>query len=220
MAIAFDATSNSHQTNSVISWSHTCTGSNGYLLVGVAQGNNVDNVTSVTYNGVTMTQLQLVTPDATSLSHQYLFGLAGPATGTNTVTVNRSASGEARCIGLSYTGVNQNSTPNNSGQDNAASNSPATFQATTASSSAWSVAFYGWQRVPSTSTGLTGRGSSDDGNYKAGDSNGIITSPYSMTYTYAGNAKDDSSTWAVLAPPGGAGAAVSSTQLLASMDVG
>ena len=56
--IAFDATANGQDSNvASLTWSHTCTGSDLVLIVGVStRGGDGDAVpTGVTYNGVAMT---------------------------------------------------------------------------------------------------------------------------------------------------------------------
>ena len=114
MAVARDAVSGISETGSSTthSFSHTCTGSNLYLLVGVADWSG-DNVTGVTYNGVSMTQLVKETrnPDSGSLEI-YFYGLANPSTGTNTVTITRSSSSLwIDGCAVSYTGVTQTTSP-------------------------------------------------------------------------------------------------------------
>jgi hypothetical protein len=110
MAIAFDAktgfTFNSSASN--ITYSHTCTGSDEILWVGVSI-RSTRTVTSVTYNGVAMTQSGSTSGTANILN--YLFYLTNPATGTNTVSVTQSAADTITSCSASFTGVNATGQP-------------------------------------------------------------------------------------------------------------
>src|SRR6478752_2205791 len=96
---AVDATAFAGANNSTISWSHTCTGSNRYLVVFFNINGRIP--TTVTYNGVAMTQL------ATVATRNSCFGLINPATGSNTIAASWGSSVAASCISVSLTGVNQ-----------------------------------------------------------------------------------------------------------------
>jgi len=109
--IAFDAATNTTSTNTnTNSFSHTCTGSDRFLIVPCASLNNgtSDAITSVTYDGVAMTRLgsALQVPSANWII--YLYYLVNPASGSNTVTVTRNTSnGQTYGAAASYTGVDQ-----------------------------------------------------------------------------------------------------------------
>ena len=110
MAIAFDATSNSGAiTDSIspfeISWSHTCTGSDRLLVIGVGHI-ATETVNSCTYNAVSMT---LVATVNTATGDQIsLFYLANPASGANTVLVTMNTIFSVGIgMAVSLTGVNQ-----------------------------------------------------------------------------------------------------------------
>jgi hypothetical protein len=92
-----------------LTWSHTVTGTNPYLFVVVGMDlAAADSVTGVTYNGVPMTQLGFLDY---FIGYEYLYGLVGPATGTNNVVVSTSTDqANVKGSAVSYTGVNQ-STP-------------------------------------------------------------------------------------------------------------
>lgn len=110
MAIAFDAAANGNFVNpgTNTTWSHTCTGSNGILIVGaelVANGNM-----TCTYNGVSMTRLTQ-TWDATLGFAAALFYLLNPATGTNTVSLSSDTSALLKGGSASYNGVAQSGQP-------------------------------------------------------------------------------------------------------------
>lgn len=122
MAVAFDAVGpSSAGSNSAISatsgtagWSHTCSGTNRILIVGIAVGAGVNDGTSafsVTYNGVAMTSLGKVHNNNDQLGFVQLFGLINPPTGPNNVSVNwtgaDTASGQLNAGSISFTGCDQ-----------------------------------------------------------------------------------------------------------------
>lgn len=101
MSIAFDATSNNSASSSGnVTWSHTCSGVNRYLLVYVVAGSGTP---TATYNGTSMTLI-----DSNAGVIGYLFGLANPSSGVNTVSISSGVS-ILGGIALSYTGVAQTS---------------------------------------------------------------------------------------------------------------
>ena len=135
--VFFDSASSSayQAALSTYSWSHTCTGTNRGLIVGVsilATG----TVTSITYNLVNMT---FVRADANGVYRNEMWRLENPASGTNTVTVNLSASLTSIANASSWTGVSQTNMveaengANGSGTD-------ATVSVTTISASTYVVA--------------------------------------------------------------------------------
>lgn len=99
----FDATAGTSLAsgNTALSWSHTCTGAS-YLIVSLWIGNNHSGVT-VTYNSVSMTNLGSVTNSNNRTL--YLFGLANPSAGANTVACAWTTSRLAMGSSLSYTNV-------------------------------------------------------------------------------------------------------------------
>lgn len=111
MAVAFDAVGPSSAgqggTGTSISWSHTCTGSNRYVIVGVS--NSADGATaSVTFNGVSMTALTAaIHSNNSNQGYGRLFGLVNPPTGTSTVAVSSTSSGDLSGGSISFTGVDQ-----------------------------------------------------------------------------------------------------------------
>lgn len=115
MAVAFDvvgpnATGADVNSSATLSWSHTCSGSNRLLVVGVAVGALTDTgiTTGVTYNGVSMTSLTLVHSNNQTGGYVQMFYMIAPPTGANTVAVTVSTSVDAITAGsVSFTGVNQ-----------------------------------------------------------------------------------------------------------------
>jgi len=114
MAVAFDAvgpsSSGTSSVGSPLTWSHTASGSNRAVIVGISQNNNVYNAgeVTVTYGGTAMTFLGERPSDDQTAGVAQLFGLVNPPTGAQTVSVQRS-SGTYGFIGgsISFTGVDQ-----------------------------------------------------------------------------------------------------------------
>lgn len=102
MAIALDTIS---EANSVSSWSHTCTGTNLVLIVGVK---SVGTVTGVTYNSVAMTEIAGVAVGALT-ERVSMWYLANPTTGSNTIALTGGSTYTTRAA--SYTGAKQTGIP-------------------------------------------------------------------------------------------------------------
>jgi hypothetical protein len=112
-AVAFDSANNSGDMANQLTknWSHTTSGTNRYLVVGLAGWNATGNLNSVTitYAGVAMTRLggEL----GNGVNNAVLYGLVNPALGTNYVNVSNIPASFAELGGgsVSFTGVDQNS---------------------------------------------------------------------------------------------------------------
>lgn len=95
MAVADDAVGpssagTSGQT-STITWSHTCTGSNRVLYVGLSVGKPSDStvaITGITYNSVALTSLGSRHANDQTDGRAELWRLVAPATGANTVAIS------------------------------------------------------------------------------------------------------------------------------------
>lgn len=111
MAIAFDTktafTFNAAATN--ITYSHTVTGSDTILWVGVSILATA-TIGAVTYNGTSMTQFGGGSVGTAAIK-DYLFYLIAPTTGTNTVSVSQNTSTQITSCSASYTGVAQTGQP-------------------------------------------------------------------------------------------------------------
>lgn len=118
MAVAFDAVGPSAagqgQTGgaSPLTWSHTCSGSDRALIVGVVLASSADGAinTTATYNGVSMNSVAgEVHSNAATMGYAEMFVLANPASGTNTVSVTiTGATVEGlECGSVSFTGADQ-----------------------------------------------------------------------------------------------------------------
>lgn len=74
------------------------------LVVGVGSRPGGDQVTAVTYAGVSMTLVAKFNSGAAS-TWLYVYELANPATGTNDISVTHSSSADLRVAAVSYTGA-------------------------------------------------------------------------------------------------------------------
>lgn len=143
MAIAFDSSTNSGAKTNVssFSWNHVCTGNNLLLVVGINSYTALANdrtVSSVTYNGVLMTQIDTIRNDFTG-NRATLFYLINPSTGSNTISVTMADTTENVLGGaISYTGVKQSGQPDayNTGKGNS---TPASVSVTTNADNCWVV---------------------------------------------------------------------------------
>ena len=187
--IAFDATAQGKVLGATsLSYSHTCTGSNLILFVGINLFNpGSDLVTGVTYGGVALTQL---TKQNAQGSEVYLYYLIAPTTGANNIVISTSSSVDIRSISASYTGVIQITSIDNSTVNNANA-STITTSLTTINNNCWMISFIAdsTARIPSAGTGVTSRNTNADVS-NLGDSNGNITpaGSYSMTWNDTGTA--------------------------------
>jgi hypothetical protein len=112
-AIALDATSNItssgwHNCGTGCSWNHTVGSSADRILLVYLTSNLNDQVTGVTYNGVSMTQLVKKGRNQDNAVWSYIYYLVNPASGTHSVAVSL-ASSDTFFMGAaaSYTGVTQ-----------------------------------------------------------------------------------------------------------------
>lgn len=111
MAVAYDAQSKSETSaaGSSLSWSHTCTGSNLILVVGVARRGGTSSVVSgITFNSVALTNVTANHPS--NAIGVELWRLLAPDTGAHTIEITMSSSASIiEGFGVSYTGVHQSS---------------------------------------------------------------------------------------------------------------
>ncbi|KKL22510.1 hypothetical protein LCGC14_2434730, partial [marine sediment metagenome] len=139
-AIAFDATANGQDSNvSSLTWSHTCTGADLVLIVGVStRGDDGDAVPDgVTYNGVAMTLID--GQGFATVLFSSLWQLKAPATGANNVVVSWTTN-TVRVVGgsMSFTGVDQTNPIDASNKATGNSTAPS-VAVTTVADNAWIV---------------------------------------------------------------------------------
>jgi len=145
MALAFDATSNSGSQSGVssFSWSHTCTGTNLVLIVGVGMEDLTDAdrvISSITYNGVSLTKIRS-DDDTTNNITTDLWYLINPTTGANTILVTMNAGTISTTLGgaVSFSGADQTS-PIEANTGTTGTADPATLSVTTITDNAWVLA--------------------------------------------------------------------------------
>lgn len=138
-AIAVDSTSSQDGgINVSYSWSHTCTGANLILIVGVAiVDTGAHTVSGVTYNGVALTQ-KVRTAGANSNATEIWY-LVAPATGANTIAVTLTGAPVQNSMAgaISLTGANQAAPEASNGASGGAPNP--TMSITTVADNAWVV---------------------------------------------------------------------------------
>jgi len=143
MAIAFDAASSRDgATNISYSWSHTCTGANLILVVGVSivdsGGGGPAAVTGITYNSVALTLIRRGLGGSSNATE--MWRLIAPATGANTIAVTLSQAPVQNSMGgaVSLTGVHQ-TTPVDASNAATSSAGNASVSVTTVAANAWLV---------------------------------------------------------------------------------
>lgn len=142
MAIALDSANAGQGYGAATSFtrSHTCSGDNRILLVGVWQGSNSDLVTGVTYAGVAMTRVDVQALASGGNGHTYLYYLIAPATGANNIVVSLSSSINGSIQAVSYTGAAQSGQMDSSAKGTGGpSASSKTYTTTTVADNCWIV---------------------------------------------------------------------------------
>lgn len=165
--VAFDSYSTDNGSGTAsLSYSHTVSGSDTALVVGVMTD---ETVTGVTYDGVSMTPVNSVV-NFPSDNNEYLYYLTNPSTGSHNVIVTTSASATIYSDAASYTGVSQTGQPE---ENNTATTTGASLSAavTTTSDNNWLVgAFRNGAGDTTAGADTTLRGTS--GPFNLFDSNG------------------------------------------------
>lgn len=140
--IVFDAASNSgyQAAASSYNWNHTCTGQQRFLAVDISLLSVAGTtVTAVTYNGVALSLIGAKS-SVSGADRVECWGLANPASGTNTIAVTLSASIASAGTAVSYTGVHQTVPTeafNSAQATNGGSPADATVTVTTVAERAW-----------------------------------------------------------------------------------
>lgn len=133
-AIAFDNVFNTTQGTTNYSVAFTTSGSNR-ILIGCLWVTGTNTITSATYNGVSLTQI-----DTSNFlgSNMYSFYLVNPALGSN--TFNIQTTGGSLIVGLaSYTGAAQSGQPDNHHINNASAVSTLTDTLTSVADNSWHI---------------------------------------------------------------------------------
>lgn len=208
MAIAFDNKANGNgASGNSLTFSHTCAGTNGLLLVWAFSAGN-DYITGATYSAVSMTQLAKIRRGLSVgfSGFFYLFGLLGPATGANNIVVSSSQNSIGQCASQSYTGVSQVNLPD-AIQANAGNIGSAPASLTSVGNNIWYAAAWDFKSGVTSSSGTdpwTERYSLQAGpNFKSGDSGQSVAGggvSYSHTYSAISPADDWSNIIVSFAP--------------------
>ncbi len=167
MAIAFNAAAdlgnNSGLTNS-LTVSYTCSSGSDRLLIVHFDGDiaaGADDITGVTYAGVSMTQLGKVVGGLSQARNVYTYYLLGPATGANNVVISCTATHYLIATAADYTGVTSVGEPDASTTNqSAAAATTLTTSLTSITDRDWEIlgeAGYNANNPPSASTGATRR---------------------------------------------------------------
>jgi len=143
MAIVLDNSDGTHSiTTSSTSFAYTCTGSNLLLLVtvGVDDSGTVD-VSSITYNGVGLTNANANGNYNLQNKHSRIWYLINPATGSNTLAITLTGDpSDIAVIGvISLTGVHQTTPIDVAGGTTNANGTSLTKSLTAAATDEWQV---------------------------------------------------------------------------------
>lgn len=133
MSVTYDYASGIDAYGATITLSHTCAGSDRYLLAFATIRGSGDKLSGVTYGGVAMTRLFRANVGSVSL---YAYGLAAPAVGTANIVYTQTSAGTLSAASVSSTGVNQSATPYATGNANAYMSSPQSISVTSSTGDA------------------------------------------------------------------------------------
>jgi hypothetical protein len=112
MAIAYDTSTDGSSTSGTsLSFTHTTSGSDRILFVGVVGDYTTDGVIGATYNSIAMTLVSKNNGAGNFARWTYLYVLPNPNLGTNSVFVTTSSSQFIAAGAISYTGAKQSGQP-------------------------------------------------------------------------------------------------------------
>ena len=139
--IALDATSSGRSFDTTLTVSHTISGTNRTLVVFVdANDFASDDVTSVTYNGISLTRVDAMLSTAGDGRYHYTYMLTNPPLGTHDIVVNETEARDAMwLLAASYTGTDQSGTPDAVGHIDSDPSSTFSPSLTTVANNAWLV---------------------------------------------------------------------------------
>ena len=190
MAISFDASSSGSTTDTSLTFSHTCTGSNLILFISARTNNNA-TVTGITYNSVAMTRIATGTVNPISSRYVTLFYLLSPATGAHDIVISLSGSDSVGGHGLSYTGALQSGVPDASDTTSVTGTS-STNDVTTVANNCWIVTTHANSEADSVgTTNITdriGTGGYETGDYGPKTPAGAITLTWDFSPTTVNDA--------------------------------
>lgn len=115
-------------------------GTGDLLIVNIGINNPLQIVTSVTYNGVAMTEASFLGVSATSID---VFWMIAPASGTNNLVITTSVSFTGTVVISSFTGAAQTGQPDSSAVTSSGSGSTRSVTVTTATNNALVIGAFG-----------------------------------------------------------------------------
>jgi len=184
MAIAFDNANNGTSAGTTsLTLAHTCTGSNLALVVYVEQFSSTDDLTGVTYNGVSMTRARANNRIGGS-RWQYLYILLGAPSGAHNVVASCSSAKIEIVIASSYTGVTASGYDVVGGPGTVGS-SIVSLTLTPTVDNAWIVYGDTEPSVANNYVGMTQRSGANG--YNIFDTNGAITPPAAHLASFDNN---------------------------------
>jgi hypothetical protein len=212
MAIAYDNATdggnNGGATNS-LTFAHTCSGSDRILYVGFAGDTSTDDITGVTYSGVSASLVGKI--QNTSNRWAYLYRLVGPASGSNNVVISCTATHYLIGCATSYTGAAQSGQPDANTTNSASANS-LTTSVTTIADNCWAVMMghSGFTGSPLTAGANTTRRVSDAafGVTNLFDGNAAVTPAGSTSLAYSAGNTFSVAIMESFAPAGGGGGTI------------
>jgi hypothetical protein len=178
-----DLGNNGGTTNS-LSGSYSVNASSNFLVVVVATL-GADDVTGVTYNGVSMTKAVQNDAMTGGLEHTALWYLANPATGSHTLAISRTSFAYILAVGADYSGMATTGQPDNTGV-NQASAATVTSSLTVNTANSWILVGACSYQPPTAGSGMTLRiATTQFANPTLFDSNGPLSAG-SQSFTING----------------------------------
>lgn len=181
MAIAFDASATGSASSTSLTYAHTCTGSNGLLVVGVRNGSDVNFPTGVTYAGAAMHLAGQTSNGGTSYA---MYFIAPPATGTNNVVISFAGSESISGFSNSYTGL-KTTTTTDGVQTNTATGTTGSISVTSTADNCWGFLIVGDNGSGIVTMSNFNQRYHPSNGFVAGDTNGVIHPAGSITFNVA-----------------------------------
>lgn len=182
--LAFDTAASFAGGASPKTVSYPCTGANRALVVlAYNDTNTTDNVSGITYNGVSMSRQSFSA--GSGITGVSLYTLLNPASGTNNLTVTWSGGGLGRILAASFVGVDQTNGINAQNTNGAAATTTVTNSITTSVAGIWGASLIvNASGTAAASTNINAVRVSS-ANYSIGDSDGSLgaAGTYSLTWT-------------------------------------
>jgi fibronectin-binding autotransporter adhesin len=171
-----------------ITWSHTCSGTNRYVIVGASYGKNPDTgvTMSATFGGTAMTSLGVIHSGGGTTGFVQLWALKNPTVGANTVVVTATTAGDISGGSISFNNVDQTNsagTPVTASTSSDATSFSANITGTTIGNMVVGVASYGSSVGISASTQTLRYSKALNGNTSSGNNAGATAPANGGTVT-------------------------------------